>query len=271
MVEKVSGESSGKVPPESVEVLDVPLYAKDVPAAADRVLARANGSLEQPTRLVSATGAHGLVHAQQNHDFKMLLNGFYMNLPDGKPAVWVGRWKGAQEMERCYGPDFFAALVEESADRKITHYLCGGAEGVADELKEACADKFGNQKVVGTHCPPFRPLTEDEFKQLGREIDDSGADIVWIGISTPKQEQFAAQLSKYTSASFIITVGAAFDFHIGNVRQAPNWMQEAGLEWFFRLLMEPRRLFKREMMLVSGFIYYNLKELLTGRFFEETV
>lgn len=172
-------------------------------------------------------------------------------------------------MERCYGPDFFAALMEASADREISHYLCGGAEGVADELKKACATKFDNSRIVGTHCPPFRPLTEDEFAKLGRDIDDGEADIVWIGISTPKQERFAARLSEYTSASFIITVGAAFDFHIGNVRQAPTWMQEAGLEWFFRLLMEPRRLSKRVMKVVPGFIYYNLKEFATGRFFEK--
>ena len=255
----------------TVPVIGIPLYAGNIPSAVQHVVATVQETSGDETRLISATGAHGLVHAQQTPEFREFLRRFHLNLPDGKPAVWVGRWKGAKKMERCYGPDFFATLMEASVDREIRHYLCGGAEGVADELKEVCAEKFGNHRVVGTHCPPFRPLTEDEFAQLGRDIDDTDADIVWIGISTPKQERFAAQLSEYTSASFIITVGAAFDFHIGNVRQAPTWMQEAGLEWFFRLLMEPRRLFKREMKLVSGFIYYNLKELLTGRFFEEAV
>jgi N-acetylglucosaminyldiphosphoundecaprenol N-acetyl-beta-D-mannosaminyltransferase len=170
-------------------------------------------------------------------------------------------------MQRCYGPDFFAALMRATADEDIGHYLCGGAEGVADQLKVACAEKFDNRNVVGTHCPPFRPLTDHEFRELGVDVNESGADVVWIGISTPKQEEFAADLAKYTNASFIITVGAAFDFHIGAVRQAPDTMQKAGLEWLFRLLMEPRRLFRREMELVTGFIYYNLKELLTGHFF----
>jgi len=256
---------------ESVPVLGVPLYACDIPTAVKTVQAGVDAMSGDETRLISATGAHGLVHAQRNPDFMALLNRFYMNLPDGKPGVWVGRWKGAEVMERCYGPRFFEELMRASAEMPVHHYLCGGAEGVADTLREVCARRFGNQHVVGTHSPPFRPLTEDEFQALGRDIDDTGADIVWIGISTPKQEHFAAQLAEHTTASFIITVGAAFDFHIGKVRQAPDWMQQAGLEWFFRLLMEPRRLFKREMKLVSGFIYYNLKELVTGRFFDEAV
>jgi len=184
-----------------------------------------------------------------------------MNLPDGKPGVWVGRLKGAEDMERCYGPDVFAAIMEATADENVSHYLCGGAEGVAKSLKTACAEKFENRNVVGTYCPPFRPMSDDEFGALGADIDQAGADIVWIGISTPKQEHFAADLADHTSASLIITVGAAFDFHIGAVRQAPNWMQRAGLEWLFRVMMEPRRLFSRAVNVVTGFIYYNLKEL----------
>lgn len=256
----------------SVEVLGVPVYAGDISSAVKRVVTISEEEpIEDKTRLISARDANGLVHAQESDDFKHLLNDFCMNLPDGKPVVWVGRWKGAKEMRRCYGPAFFEEVMRSSSSRPIRHYLSGGKEGVAEKLKRACAKKFKNENVVGTHCPPFRPLTEEELEKLGQDIDRKEADIVWIGISTPKQERFAARLAKHTQASFIVTVGAAFDFHIGNVRQAPNWMQKAGLEWFFRLLMEPRRLFKREMKLVSGFIYYNLKELLTGRFFEEAV
>lgn len=254
---------------ETIPILDVPMYAQDIPSAVSTVIEGVKEDTGKETRLISATGAHGLVHAQQNPKFKYLLSRFYINLPDGKPGVWIGRWKGAEKMERCYGPDFFAALMETSATQEIDHYLCGGDEGVADDLKEACAEKFGNHRVVGTHCPPFRPLTENEFEQLGRDIDKTGADVVWIGISTPKQERFAARLSRHTGASFIVTVGAAFDFHIGNVRQAPDWMQAAGLEWLFRLLMEPTRLFGRVVTVIPGFIYYNLKEFVTNRLFEE--
>jgi N-acetylglucosaminyldiphosphoundecaprenol N-acetyl-beta-D-mannosaminyltransferase len=252
----------------TVPVLGVPIYKGGISSAVCRVITDLEGGVEQgKTHLISARDANGLVHAQNNTDFKKTLKRFYINLPDGKPVVWIGWWKGAKEMRRCYGPDFFEALMRASAHKPIRHYLSGGKDGVADRLRQACDEKFDNQNVVGTHCPPFRPLTEKELKSLGRDIDDAGTDIVWIGISTPKQERFAARLSKYTSASFIITVGAAFDFHIGKVRQAPSWMQKAGLEWFFRLLMEPRRLSKRVMKVVTGFIYYNLKEFVTGRFY----
>lgn len=256
---------------ETIPVLGVPLYARDIPTAVEKVRAGVEAASEDETRLISATGAHGLVYAQQHPDFMELLNRFYMNLPDGKPGVWVGRWKGGEQMDRCYGPRFFEELLRATAEDSTRHYLCGGAEGVPQELRRVCVRRFGNRKIVGVHSPPFRPLTGQEFKALGREIDASGADIVWIGISTPKQEQFAAQLAEHTTASFIITVGAAFDFHIGAVRQAPDWMQRAGLEWLFRFLMEPRRLFGRVMRVIPGFIYYNLKEFTMGRFFKEKV
>jgi len=245
----------------TIDVLGIPLFARDIPAAVELVLRSCLQGEESEPRCISATGAHGLVTAQRDPEFRDVLRRFFLNLPDGKPAVWVGRLKGARAMRRCYGPDFFAALVSASATMPIRHYFCGGKPGVAERLKAVVAEKFGNRQVVGTYAPPFRPLTEEEFQALAADIDARGADIVWIGISTPKQERFAATLAQYTRrARYIITVGAAFDFHIGAVRQAPKWMQEAGLEWLFRLLMEPRRLWRRYVDIVPAFLYYNLKE-----------
>jgi len=250
-----------KVP--EVSVLGIPLFAQDIDRAVALVIQSClEGTVSTP-RCISATGAHGLVTAQRDPAFRRLLQGFYINLPDGKPAVWVGRMKGAKEMRRCYGPDFFAALMRASADLPIRHYFCGGKPGVPERLRAAVAEKFGNKLVVGVHSPPFRPLTDEEYQSLAADIDAREADIVWIGISTPKQERFAATLARYTQrARYIITVGAAFDFHTGMVRQAPRWMQEAGLEWLFRLLVDPRRLWRRYVDIVPSFIYYNLKEYL---------
>lgn len=172
-------------------------------------------------------------------------------------------------MKRCYGPDFFAALIKTTADLPMNHFFCGGKDGVAIQLKQVCQDRFGNNCVTGTYCPPFRELTEEEMKQLGQQIDGSHAHIVWIGLSTPKQEKFAERLVRYTRANFIITVGAAFDFHTGNVKQAPKWMQKAGLEWFFRLLMEPKRLFRRYSEIVPKFIWLNIKEFMDFYIFKK--
>jgi N-acetylglucosaminyldiphosphoundecaprenol N-acetyl-beta-D-mannosaminyltransferase len=246
----------------SIKIVDIPLYPYSIPTFVDHASSIINSSKENSANYcVSATGAHGMVYAQKNPAFKKLLQSFYSNLPDGKPGVWVGRFKGATEMERCYGPDFFASCMKESADKDIKHFFCGGKEGVANKLKKACEKRFSNHNIVGTYCPPFLGVDEFDYKQIAEAINQSKADVVWIGISTPKQEQFAWRLSKFTNVSFLITVGAAFDFHIGNVRQAPSWMQSMGLEWFFRLLMEPRRLYKRYMEIVPAFLYYSAVDL----------
>lgn len=245
-----------------VEIIGIPIYAGDIEGAVQIVLQTCRQPPAPPGPLcVSATGAHGLVLAQTDLAFQAALRGFFLNLPDGKPGVWVGRMKGAKAMQRCYGPDFFAALMRATAgDPAIRHYLCGGQPGVAEQLQAACARKFGNLQIAGLYSPPFRPLTDAEYRALGAAIDQSGAAIVWIGISTPKQELFAAQLSKYTQARFIMTVGAAFDFHTDRVRQAPPWMQRAGLEWLFRLSMEPKRLYRRYLTVVPAFIAYNIRD-----------
>lgn len=245
---------------ENVSVSGIPLYALSMQYAIDKLIKVCEKS-HRENLCVSATGAHGIVTAQKEPSFKKLLNKFYMNLPDGMPSVWMGWAKGCMKMERCYGPDFFAGLMESSADTSVTHYLCGGREGVAVELKNACEEKFGNHNIVGTFSPPFKDVDDFNYQEIAKHINYSGADIVWIGISTPKQEEFAWRLSNYTNVHFLITVGAAFDFHIGNVQQAPSWMQAAGLEWFFRLCMEPRRLWKRDLEVIPLFLYYSIIDL----------
>jgi len=171
--------------------------------------------------------------------------------------------KGANKMKRCYGPDFFASVLTHSQNLPITHFFCGGNEGVAEELKKVSKKKFANNNVVGTLCPPFQDVKNYNHDEIAKQINETKANIVWIGLSTPKQELFAMHLASKTNVNFIITVGAAFDFHTDKVRQAPSIIQRVGLEWFFRLIMEPKRLYKRYLEIVPAFIYYNLKELLT--------
>lgn len=247
-----------------VKVLGVSLYSKDIPSSVNDVISVIEANTAKENKLISATGAHGIVTSKKDKAFKNILDNFYYNLPDGMPCVWVGRMKGAKEMKRCYGPDFFAALMQATSDKNIKHFFCGGKEGVADALKKACGEKFSNHNIVGTYSPPFREMTDEEMTALGNTIKASGANVVWIGLSTPKQEKFGTRLAKFTNVDFIITVGAAFDFHTGNVKQAPKWIQKSGLEWFFRMTMEPKRLFKRYVEIVPLFVFYNIGELFTG-------
>ncbi len=245
-----------------IEVLGIQLYDKGFSKAVDTLIREALAA-DQPQNLcVSATGAHGIIEAHKDAVFKRNLQNFYLNLPDGMPGVWVGRLKGAKQMARCYGPDIFEAVMTRSAGTMIGHFFCGGKEGVAEELKEACGSHFGNNQVVGTFSPPFREMTGDELQDLGNRINSSGAQIVWIGLSTPKQEVFARRLAEYTNVCLIITVGAVFDFYTGKVKQAPKWVQRSGMEWFFRLMVEPKRLYGRYLEIVPKFIWLNIKEFL---------
>lgn len=246
----------------TISVLSIPFYNGNLPDIVDRILQEEMPSMQDENRCISASGAHGLVEAHKDPAFKNILQNYWLNLPDGMPIVWIGKWKGAKNIQRCYGPDFFKLTMMASAPLPIKHFFCGGNEGVAEQLKEAVQKKFGNNNVVGTYCPPFRPMTESEMIALGNAITESGADMVWVAVGCPKQEKLTYALKKYTHTKFIIAVGAAFDFHTDRVKQAPSWVQNMGMEWFFRLLMEPKRLYKRYLEIIPLFIWLNLKEYL---------
>ena len=222
-------------------------------------------SLITPTsrnRIITATGVHGVITARTDADFNRILNHpNTFNLPDGMPTVWVAKAKGAKHIERCFGPFVFAEIMQKTAKTELKHYLCGGNEGVAERLKQSCEQRFKNFNIAGTHCPPFREITDDEFQNLANEINALETDIVWIGISTPKQEKFAWRLSQYTNVKALITVGAAFDYHTDSIRPAPRWVQNIGMEWFFRLTMEPKRLWKRYAEIVPKFIFFGFLDI----------
>lgn len=244
-----------------LQITDVHIYHKGLDSAVAEAIQLL--SLPPHSRCISATGAHGLVEAQKDPAFKSTLQQFYWNLPDGMPLVWLGKAKGFNQMTRCYGPDFFSALLTQTAHlAEVKHFFCGGKEGVAEQLQQRVAIKFYNSNVVGTYCPSFNGMKEQDWQQLAGSISASGATVIWIGLSTPKQERFAIELAKRVSVHLLITVGAAFDFHTGLQPQAPHFMQRAGLEWFFRLCTEPNRLWKRYLEIVPKFVFYGMQDLL---------
>ena len=185
------------------------------------------------------------MEAQQDENFRSVLNRAFLNTPDGMPMVWVGKLQGFRDMDRVYGPDLMLSVCEFTKGKGYSHFLYGGAEGVARELKQRLEQKFLGLRIVGTYTPPFRPLNEVEENDLIRAVNEAKPDIVWVGLSTPKQEKFMAQYRQKLDATLLFGVGAAFDFQVGRVRQAPRWMQRSGLEWCFRLCCEPRRLWRR--------------------------
>lgn len=250
-----------------VKVLGIEMYEGNVKLLiAEFIDQIKNSTSAKKNHLISVADAHCLVEANLNTSFSSILSNFHYVLPDGLPSVWVGRYKGAKQMTRCTGADTFQTFMEVAANEPVNHFFCGGKEGIAARLKNNCETRFNNHHIVGTYTPPFKPLTELEWENLANEINASGAQVVWIGLSSPKQEAFALALSKRVNVDYILTVGAVFDFFTGEKKRAPKWMQENGLEWLFRLLQEPVRLFPRYGKVVPMFIYLNCKEWLKAKF-----
>jgi N-acetylglucosaminyldiphosphoundecaprenol N-acetyl-beta-D-mannosaminyltransferase len=245
-----------------VSVLNINIYVGDINSFTKELI-EDSLSDKARNRLVGARDAHGLIYATKNLAYKKLLNEFYYNLPDGLPIVWVGRIKGFNKIKRCAGLDTFINIISQTAQTSISHFFCGGKPGIADQLNLKVIKKLANKNVVGTYSPPFRSMTDEEFADLGKNITNSGAKIIWIGLGSPKQEIFAAKLAEYINVNYIITVGAVFDFYTGNIMRAPTWIQNLGLEWLYRIIKEPRRLFIRYAEVVPKFIWFNIKELLS--------
>ncbi len=194
---------------------------------------------------ICVTGVHGVSEAQTEDGFRKILNRSFLCTPDGMPLVWVGRRQGHQTMDRVYGPDLMLAVLELSEKRGYRHFFYGGANGTAEVLRQKLLERFPKLQIVGTYEPPFRPLNEREKLDLKAMVGSLRPDMIWVGLSTPKQERFMAEYLDQLDVTLMAGVGAAFDFHAGRMRQAPRWMQRSGLEWFFRLACEPRRLWRR--------------------------
>jgi N-acetylglucosaminyldiphosphoundecaprenol N-acetyl-beta-D-mannosaminyltransferase len=197
---------------------------------------------------VTITGVHGVMESQRDAKIRDIHNAAGLVTPDGMPLVWMNHMQGNKEVARVYGPDLMLAMCEKSQTTGYKHFFYGGADGVPKLLKDKLTARFPELAVVGTYSPPFRALTEEEDAGIIKMIDDSGADIVWVGLSTPKQERWMSVHIGRLQAPVMIGVGAAFDFHAGLKSQAPSWMQKRGLEWFYRLITEPRRLWKRYLI-----------------------
>lgn len=232
-----------------INVLGVGISALTLDSAVDAVFeAIADGR----QGYVTVTGVHGVSECQRDPELRRIHNDSLLSTPDGVPLTWMGRLqgKGPEEMQRVYGPDLMLKLFDRGQSEGLRHYLYGGGEGVASLLAERLNARFPAAQIVGHFTPPFRPLTEEEEQQLVSELNELRPNCLWVGLSTPKQERFmAGLLSKHASSLpeplVMFGVGAAFDFHAGLLSQAPSWMQRSGLEWFYRLQQEPRRLWRR--------------------------
>jgi len=217
---------------------------------------------------IAATSMHGIVEAQHDPSFKELLNATDLVVPDGMPLVWLGRRQGHNLRRRVYGPDLLLAFCEKSVKRGYRNFFYGGEPGVAERLEESLKKRFPGLNVVGTCSPPFRPLNAKEDQDMVELINQTAPDVVWVGLGAPKQERWMDEHKSRLRVPVLVSVGAAFDMFSGRRRQAPLWMREHGLEWFFRLLQEPRRLWRRYLVYGLQFIAYMALESLRLKHFK---
>ena len=205
---------------------------------------------------IAATSMHGIVQAQRDTAFKKTLNSTDLVVPDGMPLVWLGRRAGYHLPRRVYGPDLMHAFCEQTDGRGYRHFFYGGEPGVPELLAESLKRRFPAMEVCGSFSPPFRSLNEEEDQEIVNMISRAAPDVLWVGLGTPKQERWMHEHRNKLNVPVLVSVGAAFDFLSGRRKQAPSWLREHGLEWLFRLMQEPRRLWRRYLVDGLRFIAY---------------
>jgi N-acetylglucosaminyldiphosphoundecaprenol N-acetyl-beta-D-mannosaminyltransferase len=249
--------------PRTVDVVGVSLALTDYDAMLDwidaMIAAREHGYL-------CACNVHTVMASREDPELRAALVGSAVNVPDGQPLVWAINALGHSLPGRVYGPELMARACARAAELGHRFYLYGGRnQGALVQLALNLRKRYPGVKIVGGYSPPHRPLTDEEQEAIIEEINHSGADVVWAGIGVPKQEKWMAEAQPRLEAPVLIGVGAAFDFHAGLVPQAPNWIQESGLEWAYRLAHEPRRLWKRYVRYNPKFVGAFVRQLSAER------
>ncbi len=234
---------------ERVNILGVGVSAINM----EQALATIDGWVASRAReYVCVCPVHSIMECRRSEEVRRTFNQAGMVTPDGMPLVWVARALGHHDVGRVYGPDLMLAVLRRERHR---HFFYGGGPGVAERLAGAMTTRYPKLEVAGFIEPPFAPLDELCTPAVAQAINAGSADIVWVGMSSPKQDLWMTRMRPLLDAPVLIAVGAAFDFHTGRVRQAPAWIQRSGLEWLFRLGTEPRRLWRRYLVDNPWFVW----------------
>lgn len=251
--------------PPSTNVLGVAVSAIDMHDAvelSDELLRRHRHGY------ICVTGVHGVMEAQRDPALRRILNQALLCTPDGMPMVWLGHLHGHRSMRRVYGPDFMLEMCRRGARRGYRHFLYGGKPGVARLLQARLEVLVPAIDIVGTYAPPFGSLSPDQERAILEAIARTRPDIIWVGLSTPKQERFMAAYADRIGSGLLVGVGAAFDIHAGLMRDAPQWMKTCGLQWLDRLSKEPHRLWRRYLKNNPQFLWNIALQLCRLRHYE---
>ena len=200
------------------------------------------------------SNVHTTVTSYEDSEYCAVQNGGIMAIPDGGPLSSVGRRRGFKQMERTTGPSYMGEIFKISAQHGWKHYFYGSTQQTLEKLKAELKKEYPGIQIVGMYSPPFRPMTDEEDREVVEAINESNPDFLWIGLGAPKQEKWMAAHQDKVEG-FMVGVGAGFDYFAGNIERAPEWMQKSNMEWFYRLLQDPKRLFSRYLKTNTKFIW----------------
>jgi N-acetylglucosaminyldiphosphoundecaprenol N-acetyl-beta-D-mannosaminyltransferase len=223
----------------------------------DQALARIEENLRVRRKgYVCLAGVHGVMESKRDPALAKIFADATLVAPDGMPTVWVGRHQGHPHMERVAGPDLMLEVISREEFRGYSHFLCGGKPGVAEELRDLLIARYPELQIVGTYSPPFGSMSPAQEKKFLSTINRVRPDIVWVGISTPKQERFMDRYLPLLDTTLMFAVGAAFDFHTGRIADCSDWIKRSGLQWLHRLLQDPKHLWRRYLRNIPPFLFY---------------
>ncbi|HEX2971131.1 MAG TPA: WecB/TagA/CpsF family glycosyltransferase [Tepidisphaeraceae bacterium] len=231
-------------------------------AEAEELIIR--GALNRRSMVVTHLPVHGVVHGATHREYRERVNSFEIVAPDGQPVRWALNWFGRAGLsDRVYGPELMMRVCGRAAEVGVSVYLYGSSPEVVQRLRENLRARWPGLKIAGWESPPFRALNNQEKREVAERINNSGAGLVFVGLGLPKQDLFAYEMRGQIRA-VQMCVGAAFDFHAGTKPMAPAWMQRSGLEWLFRLVQEPGRLWRRYLLTNTVFLFLVLRRLVVG-------
>jgi N-acetylglucosaminyldiphosphoundecaprenol N-acetyl-beta-D-mannosaminyltransferase len=252
-------------PVASQEVLGVPLALTDYTRTLDWIEAAVAA---RQRAYICVAAVHTVMESQEDPALRAAVLGSDFTVPDGQPLVWAMNLLGHNLPSRVYGPDLMERACERAAAAGQAFFLYGGRESALETLRGELPRRYPGLRVVGARPAPFRDLEPDEADAIAAELNAAEPDVIWVGLGVPLQEKFMAAMRERLDAPVLVGVGAAFDFHAGLKRQAPESLQRLGLEWAFRLVQEPRRLWRRYLRynprFVLGFARQYLRHLRRG-------
>jgi N-acetylglucosaminyldiphosphoundecaprenol N-acetyl-beta-D-mannosaminyltransferase len=217
---------------------------------------------------ITVNNVNAVTEGLKDNNFKEIINNSYLSLPDGRPLSITAKIKGIKGVSRIFGPSFFETALEAGQRDDLRHFLFGSSEITLKKMEEVISIKYPNTNIVGMISPPYRQFSVQDNKKFMEEINSSNPDLVWVSLGAPKQEKWIFNNYKQLNRGLMIGIGAGFDYLAGNLKHAPDWMKNLSLEWLYRFLQEPARLWKRYLFSNSVFIFYSILELTGIRKFD---